>query len=102
MMPMLNIYPENRAKAHEVLNHPWIRHPTRNKDHICMEPVISQANLEAFQTMMKGKDVFFRELKLIDEDYYDGDVGEENSDEDQNEDVGFRRLRFTFRKAPAS
>lgn len=90
MMPMLSIYPERRAKAHEMLRHPWITYPSRNKDHICTDPEVAQANLEAFQTKMKSTDPFYRELKVFDDELHDADAGEEQTDELANADVGFR------------
>jgi hypothetical protein len=90
MMPMLSIYPERRAKAQDVLRHPWISYPSRNKEHICTDPETAQANLEAFQAKMKSTDPFYRELKVFDEELNDGDAGEENGDEHLDAEVGFR------------
>ena len=90
MMPMLNIYPERRAKAQDMLRHPWITYPSRNKEHICTDPELAQTNLEAFQAKMKSTDPFYRELKVFDEEHYDADVDEEQIDEHTNPDVGFR------------
>ncbi len=93
MMPMLSIYPERRAKAQDMLRHPWISHPTRNKDHVCTDPELAQANLEAFQAKMKSADPFYRELKVFDEELHDADAGEEDADELENPNVGFRSLQ---------
>jgi hypothetical protein len=93
MMPMLSIFPEKRAKAFDMLSHPWITGQSRNKDHIAPEEV-RQANLDNFHNYLKNKCVFYRELKDFGDTQYDGDCGEAPAENEEylDPDVGFRRL----------
>lgn len=90
---MLNIYPEKRARAVNMIVHPWIYYSSRNKDHLVTDPQQAEHNLVSYQQSMIKRCAFYRELKDFDDQFYDADCGEapHERDEYEDEDVGFRR-----------
>lgn len=93
LLPMLRIYPEDRAGAFEMIRHPWISYQSRDKNHICDTPEENLKELESQHAFIKSKCVFYRELKEFDEEKNDADCGESDDDDEiENQDVGFRNL----------
>ena len=92
LMPMLNIHPEKRADAFQMIFHPWITHQSRNKEHICSTQEENVRDLEEHHDFLKTKCVFYRDLKNQSELHYDADCGEDPLDDEFDDpDYGFRK-----------
>jgi hypothetical protein len=85
---MLDIYPRDRARALEMLNHPWLKSTTRNKDHICKTEEECNEALAKYNAK-KDTILFFRELKDHNEQHFDADNSDSMSEDSQDSDFGF-------------
>ena len=96
---MLAIYPEDRAKAIDMIRDPWLINKSRNKDHICTseEEIIKQ---QEKYSAKRDTVPYFRDIKNFSETFYDADVGESMDEESEDEDGCWckKPLNFIFRE----
>lgn len=90
---MLQIYPEKRPSAFEMLGHRWMKAKLRDYRHILTDVHQIEHNIQQFRNtlMFKTDPVFYRELKDYSEEINDADVSFDMEDETSNPDVGFSR-----------
>jgi len=89
---MLNIYPEKRATASEVLQSRWLN--SKCDSHLCSNDLEVEENVKTF-IESKSAYLYFRQLKNYTSDQYDGDVDNDNTDNTDSEDdhLGFQNKR---------
>jgi hypothetical protein len=85
---MLDIHPTKRAKAMDMIDHPWFNSLTRNKDHICKTEEECNAALAEYHAK-KDTIMFFRELKDYNEQHFDADMSDSMSEDSNDSDIGF-------------
>jgi len=91
LKPMLNIFPEKRATAADVLQSRWLN--GRSDGHLCTDDNEVKENMNTF-IESKSAYLYFRELKNYNSDQYFADVGENGSDTDSEDDhLGFQNKR---------
>ena len=93
---MLNIFPEKRATAADVLQSRWLN--GKSDGHLCTDDNEVKDNMNTF-IESKSAYLYFRELKHYNSDQYFADVGENGSDTDSEDDhLGFRENFFFYQK----
>src|SRR3990167_4659080 len=89
ILKMLNIYPEQRPSAFEMMQHPWMKSTLRNYDHIIDDPFEHERAKEMVKNNhhhFKVDPEFHREVKQLEEEAFFADEDHFVEDEENNSD----------------